>query len=166
MPRDFWKWVRIFLYVFLLFSAILYPPQYCWKDVLCSSDIMWLVKCFHSEKKLSYEKILYSYNNQLIHDVCIVLFRYPPILHFIPWTWSRQPGELSISIDLFLHNLQCMHCFMWIRCLKNQQPGLSLHFHCHFFLHSLAYKRKKSWLQVTSLQHLLRTLCKHILCMV
>ena len=34
-------------------------------------------------------------NNQLIHDVCILLFRYPPILHFIPWTWSRQPGELS-----------------------------------------------------------------------
>ena len=52
---------------------------------------------------------------------------------------------------------------MWIRCLKNQQPGLSLHFHCHFFLHSLAHKRKKSWLQVTSRQHLMRTLCKHIL---
>ena len=52
---------------------------------------------------------------------------------------------------------------MWIRWLKNQQPGLSFHFHCHFFLHSLAHKRKKSWLQVTSRQHLMRTLCKHIL---
>ena len=103
-------------------------------------------------------------NNQLIHDICILLFRYPPILRFIPWTWSRQPGELSKH--LFPHNLQCMHCFMWIRWLKNQQPGLSLHFHCHFFLHSLAYKRKKSWLQVTSRQHLLRSLCKHILYMV
>ena len=147
------------------FIVLSYLVIYCWKDVLCSSDIMWLVKFFHSEKKnFPMRRFCTVNNNQLIHDICILLFRYPPILHFIPWTWSRQPGELSKH--LFPHNLQCMHCFMWITCLKNQQPGLSLHFHCHFFLHSLAHKRKKSWLQVTSRQHLLRTLCKHILYMV
>ena len=46
---------------------------------------------------------------------------------------------------------------------KSAAGPASLHFHGHFFLHSLAHKRKKSWLQVTSCQHLLRTLCKHIL---
>ena len=42
-----------------------------------------------------------------VYTWCIhwLLFRYPPILHLIPWTWSRQPGELSKH--LFLHNLQC-----------------------------------------------------------
>ena len=65
---------------------------------------------------------------------------YPPILHFIPWTWSRQPGELSKH--LFPYNLQCIHCFMWIRWLKNQQPGLSLRFHCQFFSTSLLTREK------------------------
>ena len=119
----------MFLYCFQLSCTCLnIVEKMCFNVVLISCDL-WN---FSTQKKnFPMRRFCTVNNNQFIHDLCILLFRYPPILHFIPWTWSRQPGELSKH--LFPHNLQCMHCFMWIRWLKNQQPGLSLHFHGHFF---------------------------------
>ena len=153
------------------FIVLSYLVICCWKDVLCSSDIMWLWICdwiFPLRKKKTF---LWEDFVQLIIISSYMTYAFSclgtlPFCIFIPWTWSRQQGELSTKASFPSQLTVYIHCFMWIRCLKNQQPGLSLHFHCHFFLHSLAHKRKKSWLQVTSRQHLLRTLCKHILYMV
>lgn len=162
-----WEFFCMFLYCFQLSCARLnIVEKLCFVVLISWSCDLWN---FSTQKKnfpvkRFFTGIIFFYwvISYFIHDICILLFRYPPISHFIPWTWSRQPaGELSKH--LFPNNLQCMHCFMWIRWLKNQQPGLSLCLHCHFFLHPLTHKTKKSWSQVTSHQHLLRTLCKHIL---
>ena len=80
------------------FIVLSYLVIYCWKDVLCSSDIMWLVKFFHSEKKnFPMRRFCTVNNNQLIHDICILLFRYPSIcILFHELEVDSQVNYLSI----------------------------------------------------------------------
>ena len=134
------------VYVSLLFSVILYLPQYCRKDVLCSSDIIWLVKFFHSEKNFPVRRfctgiiiIISSYMTYAFSCLGTLLFCILYSMNLKQTAW----GELS-KLRSFPSQLTVYALFHVNYVAQKSAAGpASLHFHGHFFLHSLAHKRKK-----------------------